>query len=52
MSPLTQLLKARVDPVLYVQTVNEAKRTNRSVGFVIRLALKEHLAKKRVKVKT
>jgi hypothetical protein len=47
MSPLTHMLKARVDPLTYQQIVIEAKRDQRSVGAVVRLALREHLEKKR-----
>lgn len=45
MSNLTHMLKARVDAATYVQITNEAQRSERSVGAVIRAALREHIAK-------
>lgn len=46
---LDHLLKARVDRKLYADVQSEAKRSGRSVGAVIRLALREHLARQKAR---
>lgn len=44
MSALTQTVKARVDEQTKRAVENEAKRTQRTEGAVIRLALQQYLA--------
>lgn len=49
MSGLTEKIEARVDHDTYAALVKEAKRSERSIGAVVRIALREHIAKSRRK---
>lgn len=52
MTGLDHLVKARVDKATHDALVKEAKISERSVGAVVRVALREHLDKKKVRVRT
>ena len=44
MQPLTENVKVRLSPQEYADLRREARRDDRSVGAVIRLAVREYLA--------
>ena len=49
---LSDRIEIRLEPGMRQQLQQEAERSERSIGAVIRIALREHLDKKKVKVRT
>lgn len=49
---LTDRIEIRIEPEMHEQLKREAAKSDRSVGAVVRVALREHLERKKVRVRT